>query len=182
MKLKLSDNEKKALQLFIEDGRIPCTEIAKRLGITPQAVGKIQKKLENSGLIKGYSTIIDYEKLGVEVFAIALFHFKSGEWSRLEKADILERVKGPHLINVYRVSEGDVTHIVIYGFRSLKELDNYFHVLQTERGHVSELKKLYVLSVDSVVKESPQDLLIKVIDEYNEEKLARPEPPKPLPE
>lgn len=181
MKPKLSENEKKTLKYFIKDGRMPCSEIAKKLGITPQAVGKIQKKLESTGLIKGYSTIVDYQKLGIEVFAVAKFRFKSGEWSRLEEADIRDRIKGPHLTNVYRVSEGDVTHIVVYGFRSLKELDHYFHILQTERGHISELKKLYVLSVDSIMKESNQDLLLKVIDELGQEKPARPEPPKPFP-
>ncbi|MFH1054927.1 MAG: winged helix-turn-helix transcriptional regulator [Candidatus Altiarchaeota archaeon] len=180
MKLDLSDNEKNVLKLLITDGRIQCTEMARKVGITPQAVGKIQDKLENSGLIKGYSTIVDYRRLGIDVFAVAFFRFKSGSWTRLENEDIKNRVKGPHLLGVYRFSEGDVTHMVVYGFRSLRELDNYFHILQTERGHVSELKKIYVLSSDSVLKDSPNELILKVIDELGNEKLAAPEKPKPL--
>jgi DNA-binding Lrp family transcriptional regulator len=181
MKLKLSENDKKVLRLLIEDGRMSRAEIGRKIGLTPQGVGKIQEKLEGLGVIKGYSTLVDYERLGIGVFAIAFFRLKSGSWSRLEKDDIRERVKGPHLIRVFLLPEGDVTHVVIYGFRSLKELDNYFHVLQTERGHISELKKLYILSSDSILKDSPNELLTKTLLEMNADRLARPEPPKPMP-
>lgn len=181
MKPKLSNNEKKVLEFLIHDGRVSSTEMAKNLGITSQAVGRIKNKLEMLGVIRGYSTTIDYQKLGIDVFAIALFRFKSGTWTRLEKEDIKERVEGPHLIRVYRVSEGDITHIVVYGFRSLKELDNYFHVLQTDRNHISELKKLYVLSAESMLKDSPNELFLRAIEEWGNERLARPEPQKPLP-
>ena len=177
----MSDNEKKVLKLLVQDGRMSCSDIARKLGITSQAVGKIQDKLEREGVIKGYSTIVDYDSLGVGVFAVALFRFKSGSWSRLEKEDIKDRVRGPHLIRVYRFNEGDITHMVHYGFRSLREMDNYFHILQTERGHISELKKLHIMSVDSVMKDSPMELFLKVIDEMGSEKLARPLSPKPLP-
>jgi DNA-binding Lrp family transcriptional regulator len=182
MKLKLSANEKAVINLLLENGRIHCTDMAKRIGVTPQAVGKIQDKLEKSGVIRGYATIVDYEKLGIEVFAVAFFRFKSGSWTRLEDEYIRIRVKGPHMIRFYRFSEGDITHMVVYGFRSLKELDNYFHILQTERGHISELKKLYVLSPDSILKDSPNELIGKVLNEEGSEVLARPEAPKPLPE
>jgi len=180
MKVVLSENDKKVLKLLIQDGRTSSTQIAQRVGLTSQAVGKIKEKLEKAGIIRGYTANIDYGKLGIEVFTIALFRFKSGAWSRLEEADIRERVKGPHLIRFYRVNDGDVTHLVVYGFRSLKEVDNYFHVLQMERGHISELKKLYVLSADSVMKDSPSELFCKVLDELGVERLARPEKPKPF--
>jgi DNA-binding Lrp family transcriptional regulator len=178
MKPTLTAHEKETLKLLIQDGRMSGSEIARKIGITPQAVGKIQDKLEMMGVIRGYSTIVDYEKLGIEVFAVAFFRFKSGSWTRLERQDINERMRGPHLIRTYLISEGDVTHMVLYGFRSLKELDNYFHVLQTERGHISELKKLYILSTSSILKDSPAELFMKVIDEAGSERLARPEPPK----
>ncbi len=173
----LSQNERKVLKLLIEQGRMKKTEIAKEMGISSQAVKKIKEKLKAEGVIKGYTVEIDYEKIGVNLFAVALFKFKSGSWTSLENEDIKKRVKGPHIIRVYRLSEGDITHIVVYGFRSMKEVENYFQTLQTERGHISELKKLYVLSSSSILKDSPNELLIKVINEMGAEKLARPEKP-----
>lgn len=178
--MKLTRNDRRTLKLLIEDGRASDAEIARELRITPQAVGKIRKKLETEGIIKGYSTIVDYEKLGIRVLAIVLFKFTAeARKTLLTEADISARVKGPHIIGFFRVPEGDVTHIVIYGFRSLEELDHYFHILQTERGHISEIKQLFILSSKSVRKNSDKELLIKVLEEYGNEKLARPLPPKP---
>ncbi|MFH0863286.1 MAG: Lrp/AsnC family transcriptional regulator [Candidatus Altiarchaeota archaeon] len=175
--MKLSKNDLAILKLLIVDGRISASEIGRRLSLSSQGAGKIIQRLQKEGVIRGFSTDIDYSAIGITVFAVALFRFKSGAWSRLEKEDIQKRVKGPHLIRFYRFSEGDVTHMVVYGFRSLKELDNYFHVLQTERGHISELMKLYVLSSESVLKDSPSELYLELIKEYGSEKLARPESP-----
>ncbi len=176
--MKLTKNDKRVLKFLIENSRTPDADIARSLNITPQAVGKIRRKLESNGIIKSYSTIVDYEKLGINVLAIALFKFTQESRKTLREEDIDERVKGPHIIDFYRVPEGDVTHIVIYGFRSLEELDHYFHILQTERGHISEIKKLYILSAKSLRKSSDKELIIKIIDEIGKEKLARPLSPK----
>ncbi|OYT54537.1 MAG: hypothetical protein B6U72_02405 [Candidatus Altiarchaeales archaeon ex4484_2] len=177
--MKLTRNDKYVLKYLIKNGRSQDSDIAKKLKITPQAVGKIRKKLESMGVITGYSTIVDYEKLGVNVIAIVLFKFTpEARRTLFTEEDINERIKGANIINFYRVPEGDVTHIVTYGFRSLEELDNYFHILQTERGYISEIKKLYILSSKSLRKNSDKELLIKVIDEIGKEKLARPLPLK----
>lgn len=175
--MNLTRNEKQVLKFLIENGRTQDADIARKLDITAQAIGKIRRKLEGEGLIKGYSTIVDYEKLGITVFAIALFRLTAEYWKTMTEEDIRERVRGPHIINFYRLTEGDVTHILVYGFRSLVELDNYFHVLQTERGHISQLRRLYILSAKSLIKDSPKELLLKIIDEIGKEKLARPLPP-----
>ena len=176
--MKLTRNERRVLKFLIENGRCQDAEIARELKITPQAVGKIRRKLKHGGVIKGYSTVIDYEKMGINVLAIVLFKFRPEARKNLKEDEIGERVKGPHIIDFYRVPEGDVTHVVTYGFRTLEELDNYFHVLQTERGHISEIKKLYILSSKSIRKNSDQELLTKIIDEMGHETLARPLPPR----
>ncbi len=181
MKKRLSANEKAVLRKLIQDGRAPCTDIAKKLDLTSQAVGKIIGRLEKRGVIKGYEARIDYRELGIEVFAIAFFRFKSGSLDEMEEKDLWNRVRGPHLIKVYRLSEGEFTHIVIYGFRSIREMEHYFHLLQKQREHVSELKKYYVLSADSVMKDSMEDLLLKVLEEMGHERLAEPEVIEPVP-
>jgi DNA-binding Lrp family transcriptional regulator len=176
--MKLTKNERRTLKFLIENGRATDADIARSLNITPQAVGKIRKKLETEGIIKGYTTTIDYEKVGIKVMAIALFKFTpEARKTILTEEDVNQRIKGPHIINFYRVPEGDVTHFVIYGFRSLEELDHYFHILQTERGHISEIKELYIFSSRSIRKTSDKELLIKVIEESGHETMARPLPP-----
>jgi DNA-binding Lrp family transcriptional regulator len=176
--MKLNRNDRRVLRFLIENGRTHDAGISRSLNITPQAVGKIRRKLESNGIIKGYSTIVDYEKLGIHVLAVALFKFTPASRKTLTEKDINERVKGEHITNFYRVPEGDITHIVTYGFRSLEELDNYFHVLQTERGHISEIKKLFIFSAKSIRKNSDRELFLKILKESGRERLARPMPPR----
>ncbi len=172
--MELTRNERRVLSFLIENGRATDAELSKKLNITSQAIGKIRKKLETLGVIKGYSTIIDYEKIGIKVFAVALFKFIPEVWKTLKDKDVTERIRGLNIINFYRVPEGDVTHIVVYGFRNLDELDHYFHVLQTERGHISEIRKLYIFSAKSLKKDSANDLCKQVLKEWGYEQLPGP--------
>jgi Transcriptional regulators len=53
-----------------EDGRIPVKKLAEIVSLTPPAVTERIKKLENSGVIKGYKAIVDPSKLGKKIKAI----------------------------------------------------------------------------------------------------------------
>ena len=172
--MELTRNERRVLKFLIENGRATDTELSEKLNITSQAVGKIRRKLEDDGVIKRYTAVIDYEKIGIKVFAVALFKFVPEVWKTLKGENIDERLTGSNIINFYRIPEGDVTHIVVYGFRNMDELDHYFHTLQTERGHISEIRKLYIFSAKSLKKDSPKDLYIKVLKEWGYEQLPRP--------
>lgn len=181
MGVKLKENEKRVLSYLIQDGRMQCTDIAKKLDISSQAVGKIKERLEKRGLITGYTAKVDYRKLGIDVFAIAFFRFKPHLQSKMAEEDLRKRIHGPHLLRVYRVNEDEYTHMVIYGFRNIRDLEGYFHTLQKEREHVSDLQKVYVLSGDGLLKDSDEDLLLKVIDELGKDILAKPVTFKPVP-
>ena len=172
--MNLARNERRVLRILVEDGRSTDTELSEKLNITSQAVGKIRRKLEDDGVIKRYTAVIDYEKIGIKVFAVALFKFVPEVWKTLKGENIDERLTGSNIINFYRIPEGDMTHIVVYGFRNMDELDHYFHTLQTERGHISEIRKLYIFSAKSLKKDSPKDLCIKILKEWGYEQLPRP--------
>ncbi|OYT31454.1 MAG: transcriptional regulator [Thermofilum sp. ex4484_79] len=53
------------LEMLEKDARISRTKIAEALGITETAVRKRIKKLEESGVILGYYTLINYKKIGM---------------------------------------------------------------------------------------------------------------------
>jgi len=171
--MKFTRNERKVIEYLVENAKITDSEIAEKLHITPQAVGKIRKKLEDNGIIKGYHAEIDLEKIGINVIAIGMFKFNidaiaKSEPNDIEEAiesDIAKRIQNPLIINFYRLPEGDITHIVVYGFKNINELDSYFHTLQAKRGYISELKNLYILSVKSMKKSSLNDLIIKLLKE-----------------
>jgi len=175
--MRLTKNEKLALKLLIKNGRISDTDIARKLKITTQAVGKIRRKLENSGYIKGYSAVADYGKLGINTFALAMIKFTLKGWEDLGELGIEKNLMGnPHIINAFRIPEGDPTHIVLYGFKDIEELDNYFRSLRTKQptNKHMQTQKVYVFSQHSLIKDTPIDLFHKVIDGMANGKKIKP--------
>ena len=141
--MNLNTNEKKTLKLLLENARSTDSEIAMNIGITPQGVRKIRKKLEGKHIAE-YRTIVDYEKIGITTFAIA-------EMNILNEEVLLDK----HIIGAFEVNEANITHILILGFASLEDLDDYKVMIKNN----AELQKLYVLSKRGMLKNSPVELI-----------------------
>ena len=145
--MNLTHNEKKTLNLLLENARITDSEIATKIGITPQGVRKIRKKLENN-YIKEYRTIVDYGKIGINTFAIAEI--------RIKNKKILSN---KHIIGAFEVNEGNITHFLILGFGSLEDLDDF----KIRIRDAADIQKIYVISKKGLLKNSPVELVKKII-------------------
>jgi Lrp/AsnC family leucine-responsive transcriptional regulator len=58
------------LKVLQEDARATYSEIAARVGLSPSSVHQRVRKLEGSGVIKGYRAVVDLEALGLYVTAL----------------------------------------------------------------------------------------------------------------
>ncbi|MEH7097225.1 Lrp/AsnC family transcriptional regulator [Neobacillus vireti] len=65
------------LRLLTENSRVQWKDLGEKIHMTGQAVGNRIKKLEDSGVIKAYSLIIDEMKLGLIFTAFVIVHMKS---------------------------------------------------------------------------------------------------------
>ena len=65
-----------------KNARISYKEIGDKIGLTGPAVAERIQKLEEKGIIKGYSTIIDLRKIGYSLTAIVNFKFHPGNLDR----------------------------------------------------------------------------------------------------
>ena len=63
MEYHLDDIDKKILGYLVENTRKPFTEIAKQMDVSAGTIHVRVKKMEDAGIIKGSSLIIDYGKL-----------------------------------------------------------------------------------------------------------------------
>ena len=139
----LTKNEKKVLSQLIDNARTTDSETALKLNITPQGARKIRKKLEER-YISQYRTIVDYEKLGITVFAIAQI--------KIINKDIL---KNKHVIGAFEINEANITHILILGFTSLGDLDEYKVKISKD----AEIQKINIVSNKGLLKNSPNELI-----------------------
>ena len=66
---KLDEIDHQILSMLIDNTRIPFTDISKKLLISAGTVHVRVRKMEEAGLIKGSSLILDYNKLGYSFIA-----------------------------------------------------------------------------------------------------------------
>lgn len=161
----LTKNEKKTLKLLLSNSRMSDSEIASKLNISSQAVGKIRRKLESS-IIESYTLDLNYSKIGIQIFAIAITKITQ-EGLNLGELEVEQKLlNNPSVIRVYRIPKGSSTHIILYGFQDMTELDDFFHSAQVkqELHTFIEVQELFTFSHNSLVKDSPTQLFHKAIE------------------
>lgn len=65
------------LRLLMENSRIQWKDLGEKIHMTGQAVGNRIKKLEDHGVIKAYSLIIDEMKIGLSYTAFIIIYMKT---------------------------------------------------------------------------------------------------------
>jgi DNA-binding Lrp family transcriptional regulator len=174
--MKLTNNEKTVLNELIINPKITNKELAERLRISVQGIGKIKKSLNNKGVINRFETILDYEKLGIKCFALTLVKIMPKAF-RKHKKDIKEIFSHPNIILLINVPQTAITNIILFGFRDVTEYSTFFRLLQSRLPGLIEIKDSYVFSNESFTKNSNADLFMKVIEELGKEKISKPKPP-----
>lgn len=64
---KMDDFDIRIVRELRRDGRIPVQELSERVGLSASPVARRIRLLEERGIITGYTTLFDEEKLGYEV-------------------------------------------------------------------------------------------------------------------
>jgi len=161
--MKLTKNEISVLKLLIENPPATNQDISVKLEITPQGVGKIKKQLIEKGFIKNQEMSVDYEKLGINIHAIALIKILPSVFKKFKSNELDKVIKPVNAIRSYAIPETDVTHIIIYAFRNIKEYESYFRGILENFGDYVEIKHTFVFSSGSIVKSSSKPILLDVL-------------------
>lgn len=161
----LTKNDQEVLKNIILQAKIPDSEIAKKLGLSPQAVFKIRNKLEQSGIIKGHTPIVDFKKLGINMMAILMIKLTPEVWDNQTDDQISERIKKiPYVVDAFRVPESNISHILLMAFRNIHQMDQYLSKIQTKFAREVEIKKIYQFSIEKIITQSPVGLLYEILD------------------
>ncbi|WP_141501713.1 Lrp/AsnC family transcriptional regulator [Paenibacillus luteus] len=75
--MELDNIDFQILRLLTENSRIQWKDLGEQIHMTGQAVGNRIKKLEDSGVIKAYSLIVDEMKVGLSYTAFILIYMKT---------------------------------------------------------------------------------------------------------
>ncbi|WP_197463606.1 Lrp/AsnC family transcriptional regulator [Thermococcus peptonophilus] len=137
----------KILSLLQKNARLSYREIAKELGVAVGTVYNRIKRLEESGIIKGYAPIIDYEKLGFGLTALI------GVKARGKKIIEIERkiAESGRAMMVYDIT-GEFDIFVIAKFKDRADMNRFVKWLLSLDG----VEKTNTSVVMQVVKEEPR--------------------------
>ena len=118
--MDLDKTDVKILESLLENSRTSNRQIAKKVKVSVGTVITKIKKLEKEGIIKGFTTTIDYEKLGYELTVITEIIVSKGKLLDAEK----EIAKISNVCAVYDVT-GETDAVVIAKFKSRKTLSAF---------------------------------------------------------
>ncbi|KON34464.1 Lrp/AsnC family transcriptional regulator [Candidatus Bathyarchaeota archaeon] len=116
----MNEIDKKILETLLEDARYSSRHIAKRIGISVGTVLSRIKKMEEKGLIRGYSAILDQEKLGYQLTVLTEITVSKGKLLEMEE----EIAKNPNVCGVYDVT-GLTDALIIAKFKTREELGKF---------------------------------------------------------
>ena len=118
--MRIDEVDKKILTELLRDCRKSYRAIARKAGISVGTVLTRVRRLEKNGFIKGYSTILDHEKLGYELTVLAEITVSKGKLIEMEQAI----GKLANTCAVYDVT-GMTDALVIAKFHTREELGKF---------------------------------------------------------
>lgn len=110
--------DNKILQCLIEDARMNASQISQKVNLSVSAVIERMKKMEASGLIRGYTAIIDEEMAGYGVQAMLSIRLEHPKYNEEFNRQMCSH---PHVIECFYIT-GDFDYIARIGVASTQEL------------------------------------------------------------
>ena len=142
----VDETSQKVLEEYLKDSRQSFREVARKIGISSGTVANRIKDMEETRVIKKYTTQLDYEKLGYELTAITEIIVSEG--MMIEVGNEISTIR--NAISVYNVT-GDSDILVIAKFRARSELSDFTKTI-LKMPHVVRTKTHVVLNT---LKEDP---------------------------
>lgn len=131
--------DRQILEILRRDARTPVSEIARLVSLSPAPVSRRIERLEQSGVIRGYTTLIDDQKSGsLEAFTEIRL---SGDTETGDLADIVKNI--PEVQDFFTIA-GDPDALVRI---RVDDVDHLQRVVNTMRrtGKVTGTKTLIVM-------------------------------------
>lgn len=121
------DKDQKILDILKQNSKLTTNQISKKTNIPITTVHNRIKKMEKSGLIKSYSVILDYKKLGRPITSYILvniiYTLPSGK--KIRQEDVARSIKKLGNVEEVNIMTGGADVLVKVRVKDIDEL-NYF--------------------------------------------------------
>ena len=118
--MNLDQTDERILKNLMVDARLSARQLGIKLGISTVTILSRIKKLEKEKIIRGYTALIDHEKLGYNLTAIIEIIAKKNKIIDIE----VELSKIENVCGVYDIT-GNTDTLIIAKFKSRSELSEF---------------------------------------------------------
>ncbi len=151
--IKLTSREKQVLTELIKNCKTSDQEIARKLKTSRPTILKIRKRLEEKGIIKGYTSLIDFEKMGFNIQAVILYRWKDYSKSEELKSTIKFITSLPEVILFVKGEGiGNKTDLIISIHEDLKDYEKFIRKLKYQWKDNVENVDVFLSSIDGIFK------------------------------
>ena len=121
----MDDLDLKILNILIDNSKQSFRKIASRLGVSAATVLNRIGRMEKEGVIKKYSAMLDYEKLGYDISAIIDVRVSKGKLFEVEG----RIAHHPNVQAVFDIT-GSFDSMIIANFKTRRDLDKFLKKIQ----------------------------------------------------
>jgi len=118
--MQLDETDVKILKALTEDARLSSRQIAKQCDVSIGTALSRIRKMEEEGIIKGYTALLDQEKLGYELTVMTEMTVSKGRLLEVEN----EIARMPNVCCVYDLT-GLADAAIIAKFKNREELSKF---------------------------------------------------------
>ena len=122
------ETDKKILAILLENARLSFRKVAKKAGVSVATVMNHVNRLEKEGIIKGYVTELDYEKMGYDMEAIVEVKIARDKGNPFDVDPFI--LKHPNVHVIMDVS-GEIDHILMVKFQTRRQLAEFLRKLNS---------------------------------------------------
>lgn len=125
--MNLDKTDFRILKNLLVDARLSSRQLALKLGLSTVTILTRIKKLEQEKIVKGYTAIIDHQKLGYDLTAIIEVYTKKGKMVEIE-----QEVAGlENVCAVYDVT-GESDTVIVAKFKNRDDLSKFIKTLSSK--------------------------------------------------
>ena len=147
----LDEKDTRLLEILQRDGRASNVELARAVELTPSATLERVRKLEERGLIKGYTAILDPRALGLGLLAFIFVRVD-------DKDDLLGRAEStaealaalPSVLELHHLAGEDCFLLKV----KARDTDDLYRMLRDELGQFKTIRGTRTTIVLKTVKET----------------------------
>jgi DNA-binding Lrp family transcriptional regulator len=118
--MDMDETDVKILKRLVSDARLSSRQMSKASGVSIGTVLARVKKMEAAGVIRGYTAVVDHEKLGYQLTVLTEITVSKGRLLEVEN----EIARMPNVCGVYDVT-GMTDAFILAKFKTREELSAF---------------------------------------------------------